>query len=238
MGSLEQDTAAVRLSEPPAGTAVLAARMLAADLGRFADEAAAAAAAGCEWLHIDIMDGHYVPQISFGAAAVAAARGAVPDAIVDVHLMVEQPEHLIAAVADAGADRITYHPDSTHQAWRCADMIGAAGCKPGCALSPAAGLDCVSDLAAAVELLLVMTVEPGYGGQSMIASMAGKVAAARAFLDRRNPDARLQVDGGISPETLGMVRASGADTFVIGSALFGSSDYAQTAADLRSSANG
>ncbi len=211
---------------------LVAPSLLAADFSRLGEEVRAIAAAGADWLHLDIMDGHFVPNISFGSGLVKALRRhcALP---FDVHLMIAPADPYLAAFAEAGADLITLHPEAGPHLHRSLQTIRALGKRGGVVLNPgtpAAAVEPVLDLC---DLILVMTVNPGFGGQSFIPSMLPKIAALRAMIDATGRDIRLEVDGGVTPATAPAIIEAGADVLVAGTAVFGAPDYAAAVAALR-----
>jgi len=215
------------MSAPPfaAGSrgrpALIAPSILSADFGRLTEEVQRVEAAGADWIHVDVMDGHFVPNLTIGPAVTAAVRKAtlLP---VDVHLMIEAPDRYIRAFADAGADRITVHQETCPHLNRVLTAIREAGALPGVAINPGTPVESLSDVVDEIELLLIMTVNPGFGGQSFLHNSPGKVARARALLDRRSSGAALlQVDGGIDATTIGLAADAGADAFVAGQAIYG-----------------
>lgn len=211
---------------------IVAASVLAADFARLGEEAAAVAAAGADWLHVDVMDNHYVPNLSFGVP-VCGALARASDLPLDVHLMTERAETLVAPFAAAGAQRITFHPDTTPHADRLAGEIAAAGLGVGVALNPALPLSLITHLLDKVDLVLLMTVNPGFGGQKFISSVLPKIAQLRQQIDASGRAVHLQVDGGINADTARACREAGADVLVAGNALFGSGDYRAAVSALR-----
>jgi len=220
------------MSALPDRPIVVAPSLLAADLSRLRDEVQAVEAAGADWLHLDIMDGHFVPNISFGPAVVKSLRRhcRLP---FDVHLMIEPADPYLAAFADAGADRISVHAEAGPHLHRSLQTIRALGKRPGVVVNPATPVEPLAWVFDIVDLVLVMTVNPGFGGQSFLDSQLPKIAAVRAMIDANGRQITLEVDGGISPETAPRVRAAGADTLVAGTAVFGAPDYAAAIAALR-----
>lgn len=197
----------------------IAPSVLSADLAKLADEVAAVEAGGADWLHVDVMDGNFVPNLTFGADIIAALRR-VTNLPLDVHLMVQGPEKYIAPFADAGAALFTFHPEATNHVQRQLEQVRACGMRAGLALNPGTPLSYVDEVVDDLNMLLLMTVNPGFAAQRYIPAMTKKIARARRLLDDAGSTARLQVDGGITSDTIGAAFRAGADTFVAGSAIF------------------
>ncbi len=202
-------------------TVLIAPSILSADFGRLAEQVSEAAEAGADWIHVDVMDGHFVPNITIGPAVTAAVRAAT-DLPVDVHLMIEEPDRYVSAFADAGADYITVHQEACPHVKKTIDQLRELGVHPGVTLNPATSLDTLAEVIGEVDLALIMSVNPGFGGQSYIPSSTEKIRRLRAMLDERGADdAELEVDGGVNLDTAGGASRAGASVLVAGAAVFG-----------------
>ncbi len=204
----------------------IAPSILSADFSRLGEEIAAVERAGADWIHIDVMDGRFVPNITIGPAVVGHLRKCTKLPF-DVHLMIEEPERYIGAFAAAGSDFLTIHAEASRHLHRTLSQIREKGISPGVSINPATPLALVEEILPDVDLLLIMTVNPGFGGQKFIKSMIPKIRKAREMIDRIAPRIILEVDGGITPENIGQVSAAGAGVFVAGAAVFGGSDYGE-----------
>lgn len=207
---------------------VIAPSILSADFARLGAEVDAVVAAGAEFIHFDVMDNHYVPNLTIGPMVCAALRKYGVTAAIDVHLMVEPVDHLIGEFAKAGATYITFHPEASRHIDRSLQLVRELGCKSGLVFNPATPLEVLRYVLDKVDMVLLMSVNPGFGGQSFIASTLTKLVAARRLIDDSGLPIRLEVDGGVKLDNIAAIAAAGADTFVAGSAIFGSANYAQT----------
>ena len=210
----------------------IAPSILSADLGRLREQVEDAIAGGAEWIHVDVMDGHFVPNLTFGAPILRALRR-ITDVPLDVHLMVQRPEHYLTEFAEAGASVFTFHPEGTVHVQRHLAAARDRGMMAGLALNPSTPVSLIEESLPDLDLVLVMSVNPGYGGQSYIPQSTEKIARVRSLLDRRRSRAVLEVDGGITLDTIGEAWSAGADTFVAGTAVFGAADPAEAVRDLQ-----
>jgi ribulose-phosphate 3-epimerase len=211
----------------------IAPSILSADFARLGEEVRDVLAAGADIVHFDVMDNHYVPNLTIGPLVCEALRKHGIKAPIDVHLMVKPVDRIVPDFAAAGASWITFHPEASEHVDRTIGLIREAGCKPGLVLNPATPLCWLDHVLEKIDMVLLMSVNPGFGGQSFISSVLPKVTRVREMIDRSGHEIRLQVDGGVKVENIGAIAAAGADTFVAGSAIFGSGDYAGTIAAMR-----
>jgi ribulose-phosphate 3-epimerase len=218
--------------------AVIAPSILSADFARLGADVDDVLAAGADWVHFDVMDNHYVPNLTIGPVVCEALRKHGVSAPIDVHLMVEPVDRIIPDFAAAGATRISFHPEATRHVDRSLQLIRDSGCQAGLVFNPATPLDHLEYVLDKVDLVLVMSVNPGFGGQGFIPSALDKLRRAREILDRSGRDIRLEVDGGVKPANIGEIARAGADTFVAGSAIFGAADYREVIAAMRNAVDG
>jgi len=211
----------------------IAPSILSADFARLGEDIEAVLSAGADIVHFDVMDNHYVPNLTIGPMVCQALRDYGISAPIDVHLMVQPVDALIGLFADAGASYITFHPDASTHVDRTLQLIKNAGCKAGLVFNPASSLEPLKYVMDKVDMVLLMSVNPGFGGQSFIPSTLGKLREARQLIDGSGLDIRLEVDGGVGPGNIREVAEAGADTFVAGSAIFGQPDYAEVIAKMR-----
>jgi len=212
---------------------LIAPSILAANFARLGDDVDQVLAAGADMVHFDVMDNHYVPNLSVGPMVCSALRKHGVTAPIDVHLMVQPVDALVGMFADAGATYITFHPDASTHVDRTLQLIKNAGCKAGLVFNPAASLEPLKYVMDKVDMVLLMSVNPGFGGQSFIPSTLGKLREARQLIDASGLDIRLEVDGGVGPGNIREVAEAGADTFVAAPAIFGQPDYAVVIAKMR-----
>ena len=212
---------------------VIAPSILAADFARLGEEVDNVLAAGADWVHFDVMDNHYVPNLTIGPMVCKALRDYGVSAPIDVHLMVQPVDELIGLFAEAGATYITFHPDASIHVDRSLQLVRDAGCKCGLVFNPAASLDSLRYVIDKVDMVLLMSVNPGFGGQQFIPTTLEKIREVRELIDRSGRDIRLEVDGGVTTGNVADVAAAGADTFVAGSAIFGRDDYPEVVGEFR-----
>ena len=212
---------------------LIAPSILAANFACLGEEVDAVLAAGADMVHFDVMDNHYVPNLTVGPMVCQALRDHDVTAPIDVHLMVQPVDALIEMFAEAGATYITFHPDASHHVDRSIQLIRDLGCKPGLVFNPAASLNALDYAIQNIDMVLLMSVNPGFGGQAFIPATLDKLKAARALIDASGRDIRLEVDGGVGPDNIADVAAAGADTFVAGSAIFKAADYKAVVDQMR-----
>ena len=214
-------------------TIIISPSILSADFARLGEEVNAVLAAGADWIHFDVMDNHYVPNLTIGPLVCEALRKSGINAPIDVHLMVSPVDQLVPEFAKAGASYISFHPEATQHVDRTIQLIRDSGCKPGLVFNPATPLNWLDYVIEKIDLILVMSVNPGFGGQKFIPQALPKLAEARARIDASGRDIRLEIDGGVKVDNAAEIARAGADTFVSGSAIFGSADYATTIKSMR-----
>jgi len=215
-------------------TPLIAPSILSADFARLGEDVRAVLDAGADVVHFDVMDNHFVPNLTIGPLLCEALISFGIEAPIDVHLMVEPVDRIIPDFARAGASYITFHPEASRHIDRSLALIHDQGCKAGLVFNPATPLNCLEHVIDKVDMVLIMSVNPGFGGQSFIPSALDKLREARSRIDASGREIRLEIDGGVKVDNIGKIAAAGADTFVAGSAIFGSDDYAATIAAMRS----
>ena len=212
---------------------VIAPSILSANFAKLGEEVDAVLAAGADWVHFDVMDNHYVPNLTIGPLVCEALRKHGVTAPIDVHLMVEPVDALVPMFAKAGASHISFHPEASRHVHRTIQLIKASGCEAGLVLNPATPVDALDYVLGDLDYVLLMSVNPGFGGQSFIPSTLDKLRTVRERIARSGKAIRLEVDGGVKPDNIGEIAKAGADTFVAGSAIFGQPDYAAVVAAMK-----
>ena len=216
---------------------ILAPSILSADFARLGEEVDAVLMAGADWVHFDVMDNHYVPNLTIGPMVCSALRDYGVNAPIDVHLMVKPVDSLIEDFAKAGATYITFHPEASDHVDRSLQLVKKHGCKTGLVLNPATSLNLLENCWDKLDMVLLMSVNPGFGGQNFIPSVLSKISTLRQSIDDKNLNIRLEVDGGIKLDNISEVSKAGADTFVSGSAIFGEKNYQEVISKMRQSLN-
>ncbi|MCC8539588.1 ribulose-phosphate 3-epimerase [Xanthomonas axonopodis pv. poinsettiicola] len=223
----------LHFSELPMQPTAIAPSILSADFARLGEEVDNVLKAGADWVHFDVMDNHYVPNLTIGPMVCQALRKHGIVAPIDVHLMVEPVDRIVPDFADAGATTISFHPEASRHVHRTVQLIKSHGCQAGLVLNPATPVDILDWVLPELDLVLVMSVNPGFGGQAFIPSALDKLRAIRRKIDATGKPIRLEIDGGVKADNIGAIAAAGADTFVAGSAIFNAPDYAQVIAQMR-----
>jgi ribulose-phosphate 3-epimerase len=214
-------------------TPIIAPSILSANFAKLGEEVDAVIQAGADWVHFDVMDNHYVPNLTIGPMVCKALRDHGVKAPIDVHLMVQPVDGMITAFAQAGASVISFHPEASNHIHRSLQLIKSLGCQAALALNPATPVEWIVDVLTDLDMILLMSVNPGFGGQQFIPQVMNKIKRVREMIDNSGRDIRLEVDGGVSLDNIQAIHQAGADTFVAGSAIFGKPDYAKTISSMR-----
>lgn len=212
---------------------IIAPSILSANFAKLGEEVNAVLDAGADWIHFDVMDNHYVPNLTIGPMVCKALRDNGVKAPIDVHLMVQPVDAMITAFAQAGASMISFHPEASNHVHRSLQLIKSHGCKAAVALNPASPVELLTDILPDLDMILLMSVNPGFGGQKFIPQVMEKIKRVRDMIDQSGRDIRLEVDGGVTVDNIREIHNAGADTFVAGSAIFGSPNYAKTIEAMR-----